>query len=192
MGTTGLILLHFFGGGAEALMAMAVWNILNSYSLIAVPIFIFMGEILVFSGLTRQIYSSLAPLFERCPGKLLITTVVVSSLFSAVSGSSMATAAAVGAVIYPELVRRKYDEKVVVGSLAGSGTLGLLIPPSLALIFYGALTEVSVGQLFIAGAVPGIMMAVLFIVYLGILAKVRPQITPESDEEKIYKDITMK
>jgi TRAP-type C4-dicarboxylate transport system permease large subunit len=182
MAATGLILLHFSGGGAESLAALSVWNYLNTYTLSALPIFLFMGEILVVAGLSEKIYSSLAPLFARLPGKLLHTNIFVCALFSAICGSSMATAAAVGSFVYPELDRRNYDRKVVAGSLAGAGTLGILIPPSMALIIYGAWQDVSVGQLFIAGIIPGIMMAILFMLYIGIFSKIRPNIVPQTRE----------
>ena len=183
MGGTGLVLLHFLGGKAASLAALSAWNYLNTYSLAALPIFLFMGEILVVSGLSKQIYSSLAPLFERLPGKLLHTNIFVCALFSAISGSSMATAAAVGSFVYPELDRRNYNRPTVAASLAGAGTLGILIPPSMALIIYGAWQDVSVGKLFIAGVIPGVMMTALFMIYIGILSKVRPNITADSDEK---------
>jgi tripartite ATP-independent transporter DctM subunit len=140
-----------------------------------------MGEILVGSGLTKQVYSSLAPLFERLPGKLLQTVVIICALFGAISGSSMAVAAGVGSIVYPELERRNYNSSAIVGSLAGSGTLGIMIPPSIILVLYGAWQNVSVGKLFLAGVVPGILTAILFMIYIGITSKVHPHIIPKSD-----------
>jgi C4-dicarboxylate transporter, DctM subunit len=184
MGATGLIILHFLAGGATQMAGIASWNFLNSYSLTALPGFFLMGDVLVQSGLSQRMYSAVSPLFERFPGQLLHSNVVVCALFGAISGSSMATAAAVGSVVYPELKERNYDKSVVAGSLAGAGTLGIMIPPSMALIFYGAWCDVSVGRLFIAGIVPGIMLALMFMAYIAVLAKLRPEIAPEAGQEK--------
>ena len=118
-----------------------------------------MGEILLESGVSKKIYNSLSGIFKRIPGGLLHTNIAVCTVFGAISGSSLSTAAAVGSVAYPELSKRKYDDSMVVGSLAGGGTLGLLIPPSLSLLIYGALTETSIGKLFLGGIVPGILLS---------------------------------
>lgn len=182
MGVTGLILLHFFAGGATDMMPSSVWNTLNSFSLTAMPVFILMGEILVHSGLSRKMYDSLSPLFERLPGKLFHTNVVVCALFGAMSGSSSATAAAIGSVVYPELKEREYDCKAVAGSLAGAGTLGMMIPPSMALILYGAWQDVSVGSLFIAGVIPGIMIALIFMIFIAFRAGRYPDMAPDSKD----------
>jgi C4-dicarboxylate transporter DctM subunit len=182
LGLTGLIVLQFFARGATDLAVTAVWNVLNDFSLSAVPMFILLGELLVASGLSDRIYSSVAPLFRRVPGGMLHTNIAVSTLFGAVSGSSSATAAAVGSVAYPELSRRGYDPGAVVGSVAAGGTLGLLIPPSLSLIIYGAWQDVSIGRLFLAGIIPGLMMALLFMIYIFFLGLRRPEVAPVSGE----------
>jgi C4-dicarboxylate transporter, DctM subunit len=181
MGATGLIILYF-SGGAQSLMSLAVWSFLDSYSLTSLPLYLLMGELLVGSGLTKQIFSSLAPLFERLPGKLLHTVVIISALFGAICGSSMAVAAAVGSIMYSELEERNYNRSAIVGSLAGSGTLGIMIPPSIILVLYGAWQNVSVGKLFLAGVVPGIGAAILFMIYIAIISKIKPGIIPKSDE----------
>jgi len=141
LGLTGFMILAFYGGNATQRGMEAVWNILNSFTLTSVPLFILLGDVLVASGLSRGVYQAMAPLFSRLPGGLLHTNIAVCTLFGAVSGSSMSVAAAVGSVAYPELRDRGYDRGVVVGTLAAGGTLGLLIPPSLSLLIYGALTD---------------------------------------------------
>ena len=166
LGLTGLIILHFFAEGATSLALNAVWNVLNEFTLSAIPLFIIMGEILLESGVSQKIYSSLSGVFRKIPGGLLHTNIAVCTVFGAISGSSLSTAAAVGSVAYPEMSKRNYNEPMVVGSLAGGGTLGLLIPPSLSLLIYGALTETSIGKLFLGGILPGILMAILFMLYI--------------------------
>lgn len=166
LGLTGLLILHFVSNGATFVAVDAVWNVLNSFTLSAIPLFIMLGEIMLRSGVSEKIYTALTPLFQRVPGGLLHTNIAVCTLFGAVSGSSLSTAAAVGSVAYPEMTSRGYDRRMVVASLAGGGTLGLLIPPSLSLLIYGALTETSIGRLFLAGLLPGLLFALLFMVYI--------------------------
>ena len=166
LGLTGFAILHFFGGGATRLGVQAVFNVLGEFTLTAIPLFILLGDVLVASGLASGIYKAMSPLFARLRGGLLHTNIAVCTVFGAVSGSSMSVSAAVGSVAYPQLVQRGYERKMVVGTLAAGGTLGLLIPPSLSLLIYGALTDTSIGKLFLAGVVPGLMMALLFMVYI--------------------------
>src|SRR3546814_5702413 len=127
---------------------------LYSFPLVALPLFILLGESLVQFGLSIRVYRALAPLFERLPGKLLLSNVVLCSLFGATSGSSMATAATVGSAAYPELRAKGYNRTALQGSLAGSGTLGIRIPPSIPIIIYASLTNVSVGASFVAAVIP--------------------------------------
>jgi len=176
LGLTGLIILHFFADGATSLALNAVWNVLNEFTLSAIPLFIIMGEILLKSGVSQKIYSSLSGIFRHIPGGLLHTNIAVCTVFGAISGSSLSTAAAVGSVAYPEMSKRNYNEPMVVGSLAGGGTLGLLIPPSLSLLIYGALTETSIGKLFMGGILPGILMAILFMLYIYIRCIKNPKL----------------
>jgi len=178
LGLTGLLILHFIAGGKTFVAVDAVWNVLNSFTLSAIPLFIMLGEIMLRSGLSDRIYRALAPVFQHLPGRLLHTNIAVCTLFGAVSGSSLSTAAAVGSVAYPEMTERGYDRRMVVGSLAGGGTLGLLIPPSLSLLIYGALTETSIGSLFLAGVLPGLLFAMLFMVYLFIRCRTHPALAP--------------
>lgn len=178
LGLTGFAILEFHGGGATRLGVQAVLNVLNEFTLTAIPLFILLGDVLVVSGLASGVYRALAPLFSRLAGGLLHTNIAVCALFGAVSGSSMSVAAAVGSVAYPELTRRGYERSAVVGSLAGGGTLGLLIPPSLSLLIYGALTDTSIGQLFMAGVVPGLLTALLFMIFIEIATRRRRDLVP--------------
>ena len=186
LGLTGLIILHFFAEGATSLALNAVWNVLNEFTLSAIPLFIIMGEILLESGVSQKIYGSLSGVFRHIPGGLLHTNIAVCTVFGAISGSSLATAAAVGSVAYPEMSKRNYNEPMVVGSLAGGGTLGLLIPPSLSLLIYGALTETSIGKLFMGGILPGILMAILFMLYIFIRCTINPKLwNSDSNNEEV-------
>ncbi|MEM6985279.1 MAG: TRAP transporter large permease [Pseudomonadota bacterium] len=178
LGLTGLLLLQFVANGSTFVAVDAVWNVLNSFTLSAIPLFIMLGEIMLRSGLSDRIYSALSPVFNRVPGGLLHTNIAVCTLFGAVSGSSLSTAAAVGSVAYPEMVERGYDRRTVVGSLAGGGTLGLLIPPSLSLLIFGALTETSIGRLFLAGLLPGLLFAALFMVYIYLRCRYQTALAP--------------
>ncbi|MEC7299293.1 MAG: TRAP transporter large permease, partial [Pseudomonadota bacterium] len=138
-------------------------------------------EILLRSGVSNRAYAAFAPVFSKVPGGLLHTNIAVCTIFGAVSGSSLSTAAAVGSVAYPEMTRRGYDRDVIVGSLAGGGTLGLLIPPSLSFLIFGALTETSIGRLFIAGILPGLMIGAAFMVYIVIKTLRHPHVAPRED-----------
>ena len=183
LGLTGLLLLHFVAGGITFVAIDAIWNVLNSFTLSAIPLFIILGEIMLRSEISKKIYLALAPLFQNISGGLLHTNIAVCALFGAVSGSSLSTAAAVGSVAYPEMTERSYDKQMVVGSLAGGGTLGLLIPPSLSLLIYGALTETSIGRLFLAGVIPGIILASMFMIYIYFRCRLNPSLAPHSKSQ---------
>jgi len=180
LGLTGLLILQFLANSATFVAIDAVWNVLNSFTLSAIPLFIMLGEIMLRSGISEKIYIALSPVFQRVPGGLLHTNIAVCTLFGAVSGSSLSTAAAVGSVAYPEMTARGYDRKMVVGSLAGGGTLGLLIPPSLSLLIYGALTETSIGRLFLAGLLPGLLFALMFMGYIYLRCRTKPELVPDA------------
>lgn len=179
MGLTGFIVLYFFANGGTQVGVFAVWDVMNNFTFSAVPMFILLGDLLVASGLSNRIYGAISPIFERVPGQLMHSNIAVSTIFGAISGSSAATSAAVGSVAYPELAQRGYYLPNVAASLAAGGTLGLLIPPSLSLLIYGAWQEVSIGKLFLAGLVPGLMMTVLFMTYIAVDSYVRPQHLPK-------------
>ncbi|WP_129141392.1 TRAP transporter large permease [Modicisalibacter coralii] len=189
LGLTGFILLHFQAGGASALAINSAWNLLTEFTLSAVPLFIFLGDILLASGVSTRVYNGLTPLFRRVPGQLLHTNIAVCTLFGAVSGSSTSTAAAIGSVGYPELSRRGYSPSMIVGTLAAGGTLGLLIPPSLALLIYGATQNVSIGKLFLAGMLPGLMIALAFFAWIMIRSSIGSSVAPTRDGEMDWRAV---
>nr|WP_299239793.1 TRAP transporter large permease subunit [uncultured Halomonas sp.] len=167
---------------AGDVMASDIWSASYSWELTALPMFIWMGEILFRSRLAEDMFSGLAPWMTRIPGRLLHTNVVGCGLFAAVSGSSAATCATMGKMAIPELTRRGYDERLVLGTLAGSATLGLLIPPSIILIVYAVATDQSIARLFIAGILPGILLISLFAGYLMLWSWRFPDRVPPADE----------
>lgn len=146
-------------------MALTVWGALSSWTLTALPLFIWMGEILLKSRLSEGMFRGLAPWLQWLPGRLLHTNIIGCTIFAAVSGSSAATCATIGKITLPELAKRGYPETIAIGSLAGAGTLGLLIPPSIIMIVYGVAADVSIGKLFIAGVIPGLLLAGLFMAW---------------------------
>src|SRR6188768_1511494 len=163
-------------------MAVTVWGSLSSWTLTALPLFVWMGEILFRTRLSEDMFRGLAPWLERVPGRLLHTNIIGCTIFAAVSGSSAATCATIGKMTLPELKSRGYPEGITVGTLAGAGTLGLLIPPSIIMIVYGVMANVSIAQLFIAGVVPGILLAVLFSGYIVGWALLHPDRIPAVSE----------
>jgi tripartite ATP-independent transporter DctM subunit len=162
-------------------MVTTIWGASSSWTLTALPMFIWMGEILFRSKLSEDMFRGLAPWMGKLPGRLLHTNVIGCTIFAAVSGSSAATCATIGKMTIPELRRRGYPEEMIVGSLAGSGTLGLLIPPSLIMIVYGVAAEVSIAQLFIAGVIPGLMLAGLFMGYVIVWSLLNKERIPAAD-----------
>ena len=162
-----LIALHFFlDAPAGLVLATASWGFIDNWTLTALPLFILMGELLFRTNLSEHIFRALAPWTSSIPGGLLHVNVLGCGIFSAVCGSSTATTVTVGQITYPELMRRGYDESMVVGTLAGSGTFGLLIPPSVMMIVYGFIADTSIVKLFIAGILPGILLMGLFSAYI--------------------------
>jgi tripartite ATP-independent transporter DctM subunit len=160
------------------LLGNKVWESSSSWTLTALPLFIWMGEILFRSKLSEDMFRGLAPWMSRVPGRLLHTNVVGCTIFAAISGSSAATCATIGRITIPELRARGYPEPMIIGTLAGAGTLGLLIPPSIIMIVYGVIAEVSIGKLFIAGVIPGLLLAGLFSGYIVFWALRNPGAVP--------------
>jgi C4-dicarboxylate transporter, DctM subunit len=188
----GLIgLLIFTPAPAGKVMATTTWGGSDSWALTALPLFIWMAEILFRTRLSDDIFTGLAPWLQRIPGRLVHVNIVGCGLFSAVSGSNAATCATVAKIALPELMRRGYDERMVIGSLTASGTLGILIPPSIMMIVYGFIAQVSIARLFIAGVIPGALIMAVFMGYVMGWAWLHPQKTPPSDirtslAEKLY------
>lgn len=160
------------------ILATTIWSHSHSWALAALPMFILMGEILLRSKLSDDMFSGLAPWVGKLPGKLLHVNVFGCAIFAAVSGSSAATAATIGKMSVPELTERGYPESLILGTLAGSATLGLLIPPSIILIVYGVATEQSIARLFIAGVIPGLMLVTFFAGYVAVVALLKPELIP--------------
>ena len=162
-------------------MAVTIWGSASSWTLTALPLFVWMGEILFRTRLSESMFRGLAPWVTWLPGRLLHTNVIGCAIFAAVSGSSAATCATIGKMSLPELGKRGYPEGITIGSLAGAGTLGLLIPPSIIMIVYGVAADVSIAKLFIAGVLPGILLAALFSGYLMAWALMNPGKVPRPD-----------
>ncbi len=164
-------------------MATTIWGTSSSWTLTALPLFVWMGEILFRTKLSENLFKGLSPWMQKLPGGLIHVNVVGCALFAAISGSSAATVATVGKMSIPELRKRNYPEKILLGSLAGSGTLGLLIPPSIILIIYGVAVQESIAKLFIAGIIPGIMIALIFMSYVIIWSLINKKFMPKIIEE---------
>lgn len=168
-------------------MAITIWGASSSWTLTALPLFLWMGEILFRTRLSQDLFTGLAPWLNKLPGRLLHTNVIGCAIFAAVSGSSAATCATIGKMTLPELKKRGYPDNMVIGTLAGAGTLGLLIPPSIIMIVYGVAAEVSIAKLFIAGILPGIFLAMLFMGYIMIWAWRNPSQVPVADAELSFR-----
>ena len=169
-------------------MATTMWGHSNNWALAALPLFIWMGEILFRSRLSEDMFAGLAPWMNRLPGQLLHVNVFACGIFAAVSGSSAATAATIGKLSIPELKQRGYPEKMVIGTLAGSATLGLLIPPSIILIVYGVATEQSIARLFVAGVLPGLMLVALFVGFLAVWSMLNRHRLPDESENVPFRE----
>lgn len=177
--SVGLIsMLLFSHAPATTIQTTVIWGQSSSWALTALPLFIWMGEILYRTRLAKDMFEGLAPWLAGFPGRLIHINVVSCGIFAAVSGSSAATTATIGKITIPELLKRGYDEKTTIGSLAGSSTLGFLIPPSIIMIVYGVAADVSITRLFIAGVLPGLMLMILFMGYLAIWSMLNPSKVP--------------
>ena len=181
LGMVGVIGLLLVDPSSLRGVGVIVWDTLDSFVLTAVPLFFFMGSLILHSGISSRFYKSLSMWLDHVPGSLAHSNIVACSLFAAISGSSVATAAAIGAIALPEMEKRGYDRALTYGSLAAGGTLGILIPPSIPFIIYGAMIGESIGRLFIAGVIPGIVLSGIFVVYIGIRTLLNPQLIPRRE-----------
>ncbi|MFM9882592.1 MAG: TRAP transporter large permease [Burkholderiales bacterium] len=188
MGTGAIALEVFRDMQLHRVLAQDVWARITGDELVTLPLFILMGDILFHTKLSESLFKGLAPWVERLPGGLLHVNVLGCTMFAAVSGSSAATTATVGRMTLAELLRRGYDRDLAMGSLAGAGTIGLLIPPSIPMVVYGVLAEASILELFIAGVVPGLIVAALFIGWIMVRAVIDPSIQPTQHEQASWFD----
>ena len=168
-------------------MVMTIWGSSSSWTLTALPLFIWMGEILFRTKLSEDMFKGLAPWLEKIPGRLLHANIIGCTIFAAVSGSSAATCATIGKMALPELKKRGYPDSIAIGTLAGAGTLGLLIPPSIIMIVYGVTANVSIAKLFIAGVFPGLILAGLFMAYTIVWALIHSDQIPPADEHLTFR-----
>lgn len=169
-----------------SMLASSLWDASYHWPLTALPLFVWMGEILFRSRLSADLYQGLAPILGRLPGGLLHVNVAGCGVMASITGSSAVTAATIGRMSLPELERQGYDTRLAIGSLAGSGTLGLLIPPSIMMIIYGVLTQQSIARLFVAGLLPGLMLMLLFSGYIAVRAMMFPDMAPRSAERMSF------
>ncbi|MFK7880880.1 TRAP transporter large permease [Roseobacter sp.] len=174
--------LVYFGPPVLLSFGTNLWSVMNDFLLTTIPLFVLLGELLLRAGITRNMYASLTDWLSRLPGGLLHTNIGACALFSAVSGSSVATAATIGTVALDEFKRRAYHEPLVLGTIAAGATLGILIPPSVNLIIYGALTNTSIGQLFAAGILPGILLTLLFMAIIAAAVLWKPSLAEQVTE----------
>ncbi len=171
-----IVLLQGFDGWRA--LGLVSWGAANSFTLAAIPLFVLMAEILLGSGLSSRLYNGIAPFVRRWPGGLLHTNIAGSAIFAAISGGSSPTAAAMSTVALPELAARGYNKRIVAGSLAAGGTLGILIPPSITMIIYATFTETSIAQLFAAGLIPGLTLAALYMAFIAFRVWLNPNLAP--------------
>ena len=171
----------FFGDGMFQAFGTLMWGTLNNFLLVAIPLYVLMGEILVRGKVAERMYLALDDWLRVLPGGLLHTNVAASTIFASISGSSVATAATIGTVAFPTFRGKGYAETWVVGSVASGATLGILIPPSINMIIYGAMTNTSIGQLFLAGVVPGLLLAAFFMALIVIASVLHPEISARGE-----------
>src|SRR5207249_8282464 len=182
VGVLGLLWLKGFTVGLGVVGSIA-WSNATSFSFVAVPLFVFMSGILLHSGIGKGLYTAVARWVSFLPGGLAVASIFSCAIFAAISGSSVATAATIGLIAIPEMERRGYARPLIFGSLAAGGTLGILIPPSIPMIIYGVMTETSIGHLYMAGIVPGIVLALMFAVSIVLYAVARPAAAPRRPED---------
>lgn len=178
LGLLGIVAIFIYWPGGVTAIGIAAIDLGKTFELIAVPMFIFMSEVIVFSGFSRDFYDTVQKWTRNLPGSLAVTTMVMSAAFAALSGSSTANTAAIGSIALPEMFTRKYHRPLALGVVGAGGALGILIPPSIAMILYGTFGQKSVAQLFVAGVIPGIMMTVIFCLYIVVQCLRHPHWAP--------------
>jgi tripartite ATP-independent transporter DctM subunit len=179
IGLAGIIALFQLGGwNAFKALGLISWGTTTSFTLTAIPLFILMSQIITHSGVSKRFYDGFSIILRRVPGGLLQTNIIGCAIFAAISGASVATSASMGAVALPQLKAKNYDRAMSVGSLAAGGTLGILIPPSLTMIIYGSITETSIAKLFMAGLLPGLILASIYALYIGIRCSIQKELAP--------------
>ena len=171
-----------------SLLANIAWNNTSGSAMMSLPFFIWMGEILFRSKISENLFRGLSPWMDSIPGRLVHVNILACTFFAAVSGSSAATTATVGKITVPEFQKRGYDHDLSIGSLAGAGTLGFMIPPSMVMLVYGIIGDVSIGKLFIAGFIPGFMLAFMFSGYILVRCLISPELAPRGEERYTWKD----
>ncbi len=187
VGLIGLIYLKGWTTGTSVVGSVA-WTNATSFSFVAVPLFIFMSAILLHSGIGSSLYTAVTRWVYFLPGGLAIASVFACAIFGAICGSSVATAATIGLIAIPEMEKRGYQRELIYGSMAAGGTLGILIPPSIPMIIYGVMTETSVGQLYIAGFIPGILLSLIFSAYIIIRCYLNPNLAPRVEQKVSWRD----
>ena len=187
---TGYVGMQFIGGGIPSgpVLATTIWGNSNSWTLAALPLFIWMGEILYRTKLSEEMFRGLAPWLNRVPGRLMHVNVLACGIFGSVSGSSAATCATVAKIALPELKKRGYDEMISLGSLAGAGTLGILIPPSITMVVYAVAANVSIIQIFLAGFLPGLLVMVLYSGYIAGWSLLNPDKQPPAEPKMTLRE----
>jgi C4-dicarboxylate transporter DctM subunit len=180
LGLIGVTMMHFFSDRPLLdMIGQIAWNVNSNFVLVAVPLFVMMGEVLLYGRISERLYEVLSHWLAPVRGGLLHSNIAFSAVFGAISGSSAASAATVGAVSLPSFMARGYNERWVVGSLAAGGTLDILIPPSISMIIYGVLAEESIGRLYLAGFIPGFLLSGVFMVTIYLAARIWPAIAPQ-------------
>jgi tripartite ATP-independent transporter DctM subunit len=187
VGILGLLWLKGWVVGMSVIGSIC-WSTASNFNYIALPLFIFMSAVLLHSGIGSSLYSAVARWVSFLPGGLAIASVFACAIFGAVCGSSVATAATIGLIALPEMEKRGYQKELMYGSMAAGGTLGILVPPSIPMIIYGVMTETSVGQLYIAGILPGIVLSIVFAGYIVVRCSIRPELAPRVREKVPWKD----
>jgi C4-dicarboxylate transporter, DctM subunit len=190
LGLVGVLGLLWMKGWVVGLSAIGsiCWSTVSNFNYIALPLFIFMSAILLHAGIGSSLYTAVARWVSFLPGGLAVASVFACAIFGAVCGSSVATAATIGLIAIPEMEKRGYQRELMYGSMAAGGTLGILIPPSIPMIIYGVMTETSVGQLYIAGIIPGILLSIFFTGYIVIRCALYPKLAPRVTEEVSWRD----